>query len=566
MKSLIIISILFIVIVYSLFAEQGDSATPHGGIKIECSECHSTKDWTVVTDSVKFNHQKTGFPLSGGHSQATCRGCHINLIFSHIGVACIDCHLDVHGGELGAECQTCHSPKSWENRQEIFDNHSDTRFPLVGIHSIIDCESCHFQQTPNEYKTTPLECFQCHIEEYQSAQNPNHVSAQFSTDCQNCHPLSATTWNQAVYSHPQSYPLLGSHLRVDCNDCHSSGFVGTPTNCEDCHMQDYLASSDPDHEAFGFPTNCQTCHNEVQWRGTQFDHLTESGFALNGAHATILCNSCHVNNQVSGLPRDCFGCHEDDYISVNDPNHVQAQFSNDCLQCHTELAWTPATFDHSNTGFPLTGAHITVTCVDCHVDGQYTGLSTDCYSCHTNDYDNTTEPNHLVAGFPVQCETCHNTTNWDDADWDHSETQFPLTGAHLQIACTDCHKNGQYTGLPTDCFSCHEDDYNNTTDPNHQAAEFPIQCETCHNTTNWDETTWDHDAQYFPIYTGKHREAWDNCIDCHISPSDYKSFECILCHEHNDQADLADKHKEEQDYEYTSNACYSCHPTGTADD
>jgi nitrate/TMAO reductase-like tetraheme cytochrome c subunit len=474
--------------------------------------------------------------------------------------------MDVHGGELGSECENCHSPKTWENRQEIFDEHSDTRFPLVGVHGIIDCESCHFQQTPHEYKTTPIECYQCHLDEYQSSKNPDHIEAQFSTDCQTCHPIHATTWSQTVYSHPQSYPLFGAHIQVDCLGCHSTGYFGTPNLCEDCHIQDYQAASDPDHKVFGFPTNCEICHNENQWGGTSFDHLAESGFALNGAHATILCNSCHVNNQVSGLPRDCIRCHEGDYNSVDDPNHVQAQFSFDCLECHSEQSWTPATFDHSKTNFPLTGTHLTISCIDCHTNGQYTGTPTDCISCHETDYNNSTDPNHQAAGYPVQCENCHNTTNWDDADWDHNQTQFPLTGAHVTISCIDCHKNDQYTGLPGDCYSCHDNDYNATSDPNHQSAGFPVQCEDCHNTNNWEETTWDHDAQYFPIYTGKHREAWDNCVDCHLNPGDYGAFECILCHEHSDQADLADKHDEEQDYEYESQACYSCHPTGTADD
>jgi nitrate/TMAO reductase-like tetraheme cytochrome c subunit len=487
-----IVLILFFTVYYSLLAKQESGGSPHGNIKMECSECHTTQAWKILADSLDFNHQNTGFPLSGEHTRVGCRECHQILIFSHIGVACVDCHMDVHGGELGSECENCHSPKTWENRQEIFDQHDNTRFPLVGVHSIIDCESCHFQQTPHEYKTTPIECYQCHLEEYQSSKNPDHIAAQFSTDCQTCHPIQATTWSQTDYSH-QSYPLLGAHIQVDCLGCHSSGYSGTPTMCEDCHIQDYQASSDPDHEVFGFPRNCEICHNENQWGGTSFDHLAESGFALNGAHATILCNSCHVNNQISGLPRDCIGCHEGDYNSVDDPNHVQAQFSFDCLECHSEQSWTPATFDHN-------------------------------------------------------------------------QTQFPLTGAHVAISCIDCHKNNQYTGLPGDCYACHDNDYNATSDPNHQSAGFPVQCEDCHNTNNWEETTWEHDAQYFPIYTGKHREAWDNCVDCHVNSGDYGVFECILCHEHSDQADLADKHKEEQDYEYESQACYSCHPTGNADD
>jgi len=566
MKIIIFLLILTMSIIISSFSYQETQGNPHGPIGIECSACHTAKGWRVLSDSLNFDHQHTGFPLSGGHLRTACRACHVNLVFSHIGVACVDCHMDVHGAELGSECETCHSPATWENRQEIFDRHSDTRFPLVGIHSIIDCESCHFQQTPNEYKTTPIECFRCHYDEYQSAENPDHLLAQFSKDCQSCHPLTATTWTQTYYIHPSSFLLQGAHLQVDCTGCHITGFAGTSKNCEDCHLQDYLSSNDPDHEVFGFPTNCEICHNVVKWEGTTFDHLAESGFALNGAHTTILCLSCHENNQTSGLPRECIGCHEKDYNSVDDPNHVDARFSSDCLQCHTELAWRPATFDHSQTNFPLTGSHVIVDCVSCHKNGQYTGLPNDCFSCHENEYNNTIDPNHQAAGFPVQCETCHNTDTWEEADWDHDQTQFPLTGKHLTILCTDCHTNGQYVGLPVDCFSCHENEYNNTIDPNHQAAGFPVQCENCHNTVQWDQTTWDHDAQYFPIYSGKHREAWDSCIECHVLPGDYKLFECILCHEHSNQNDLADKHKKEQDYEYTSIACFSCHPTGEKND
>ena len=120
MKILIFLLILTISIIISSFSYQEIEGNPHGPLKIECSECHTTEGWRVLVDSLKFNHQNTGFPLSGEHTRVDCRACHENLIFSHIGVACVDCHMDVHGAELGSECETCHSPATWENRQEIF--------------------------------------------------------------------------------------------------------------------------------------------------------------------------------------------------------------------------------------------------------------------------------------------------------------------------------------------------------------------------------------------------------------------------------------------------------------
>ena len=86
-------------------------------------------------------------------------------------------------------------------------------------------------------------------------------------------------------------------------------------------------SDDPDHLTFGFPQNCEECHTTVNWESPDFDHIAVSGFALNGAHRTAQCTSCHINNQISGLPRDCFGCHENDYIATTNPSHLQANFS-----------------------------------------------------------------------------------------------------------------------------------------------------------------------------------------------------------------------------------------------
>ncbi|MCB0751983.1 MAG: hypothetical protein KDC52_10955, partial [Ignavibacteriae bacterium] len=90
-------------------------------------------------------------------------------------------------------------------------------------------------------------------------------------------------------------------------------------------------------------------------------------------------------------------------------------------------------------------------------------------------------------------------------------------------------------------------------------------CEDCHNTSDWNDATFDHDGQYFPIYSGKHKEAWNSCSDCHTNPSSYSVFSCIDCHEHNNKTKVDDKHRGESGYSYTSAACYDCHPQGRGD-
>jgi hypothetical protein len=66
------------------------------------------------------------------------------------------------------------------------------------------------------------------------------------------------------------------------------------------------------------------------------------------------------------------------------------------------------------------------------------------------------------------------------------------------------------------------------------------------------------------VYSGSHRGEWNSCAECH-SNSNYSTFTCIGCHEHN-QTDMNNKHNEVSGYTWASEACLQCHPTGKADD
>ena len=68
-----------------------------------------------------------------------------------------------------------------------------------------------------------------------------------------------------------------------------------------------------------------------------------------------------------------------------------------CESCHSTATWANATFNHSATGFPLTGAHVPLQCSQCHVNGNYSLTDTSCVSCHLKDYQGTTDPNHVQA-------------------------------------------------------------------------------------------------------------------------------------------------------------------------
>ena len=83
-------------------------------------------------------------------------------------------------------------------------------------------------------------------------------------------------------------------------------------------------------------------------------------------------------------------------------------------------------------------------CEDCHVGNDFSGTPTDCFACHMDDYNGTTDPNHTVAGFSTDCDDCHSTNSWQGARFDHDS--WPLTGKHRNADCSACHPGGVFAG------------------------------------------------------------------------------------------------------------------------
>ncbi len=526
----------------------------------DCQQCHTENAWVPSS----FDHDQY-YPLSGAHAAiaSNCNDCH-NGDYNNTPNTCDGCHIDDYNAatvpnhvnaQLPLDCESCHALTAWV--PATFDH--DQYFPMTGAHLLIenDCFACH----QGNYNNTPNTCDACHADDYNQSNNPNHLALGFPMDCASCH-TTAPDWAPASFDiHDQYYPLTGAHAAIanNCVDCHNGDFNNTPNTCFGCHSDDYNATSSPSHAAASFPTDCQQCHTENAWVPSSFDH--DQYYPLSGAHAAIAsnCNDCH-NGDYNNTPNTCFGCHSDDYNAVTSPNHVAANFSTDCQQCHTEGAWIPSSFDHDQY-YPLVGAHaaIAFNCNDCH-NGDYNNTPNTCFGCHSDDYNAVTSPNHVAANFSTDCQQCHTEGAWIPSSFDHDQ-YYPLVGAHAAIAfnCNDCH-NGDYNNTPNTCFGCHSDDYNATNNPNHAIANFPTDCEACHGQNTWIPSTFDHDAMYFPIYSGKHDEEWNSCTDCHTTPGNYAIFDCINCH--NNAADLADEHDEVPGYVFENNACFACHPTG----
>ncbi|MGD2070227.1 MAG: hypothetical protein PVI57_16245, partial [Gemmatimonadota bacterium] len=105
--------------------------------------------------------------------------------------------------------------------------------------------------------------------------------------------------------------------------------------------------------------------------------------------------------------------------------------------------------------------------------------------------------------------------------------------------------------------ACHQADY----DGEHAGSGFPTTCRDCHTPATWDDATFDHDAQFFPIYRGTHQGTWSDCGQCHTTSGDFGVFTCLTCHS---RSETDPDHDEVGGYVYESGACLSCHPTGNS--
>src|SRR5438270_5993117 len=318
------------------------------------------------------------------------------------------------GAGFSTSCQQCHDMNTWLDVK--FDHLKSTGFALTGMHATLPCTSCH---VGGKFKGTPATCVGCHLPDYRKTNNPNHAALGMPQTCQQCH--TTTAWQPATFDHNLvGFPLTGAHAALQCNQCHTNGNYNiTVKTCVSCHLKDYQNTNNPNHAAQGIPQTCDVCHNTAAWMPAQFNHA-KSGFPLTGAHATTPCASCHVNNNYNLTNTACVSCHLKDFQGTTNPNHVQANFPQTCQQCHNTTSWANATFNHASTGFALTGAHATVPCAQCHVNGNYNLTSSACVSCHLKDFQGTTDPNHVQANFPQTCQQCHNTTSWGSSTWNHS--------------------------------------------------------------------------------------------------------------------------------------------------
>lgn len=464
---------------------------------------------------------------------------------------------------------------------------------------------------------------------WSKAHGPVVPHDSFPGDCTLCHVGGDWHTLRADFTFDHAartgVPLLGAHAQATCLSCHNDrGPVQqfAARGCGGCH-------ADPHFGRLG--AQCAACHDDERtWRAREaIAQHDRTRFPLVGAHAAAACFRCHPGAQVgnfAGASARCEDCHQADYDRTTNPNHASVQFARTCEMCHLPIAWNSARFDHP-ASFPLAQGHAGRRCNECHTTPNvFTGLSTDCASCHTDDFSATQEPSHAAASFGTGCTQCHDTGTWSTATWSHPGA-FALTFGHANRRCSECHVGQSYGTTASDCASCHLDTYQATTTPNHANAGYPTDCTGCHNTASWNNGTVAHPAT-FPL-TNSHARACSachtggvysglnpacntchqtdyqnatnpphvsfglgqNCEQCHgtvnwgagnwthhfpIQSGHHSGFQCFDCHNNaanrpafscidcheHRQSSTNSHHTQVNGYTWTTAGCYQCHPTG----
>jgi hypothetical protein len=160
---------------YACHRKDDDTKGHKGKLGTRCDACHNVDGWRIQT----FDHNRSRFPLTGGHVRVGCAKCHTGLNYKDAPLECDGCHRkdDVHKGRLGADCASCHNTRLWKSWD--FD-HSKTGFALDGGHRGVDCYACHATPMKKGPPAPVRSCFACH------AKDDVHRGA-FGSRCERCH-------------------------------------------------------------------------------------------------------------------------------------------------------------------------------------------------------------------------------------------------------------------------------------------------------------------------------------------------------------------------------------------
>ena len=452
------------------------------------------------------------------------------------------------------------------------------------LEGMSNCTQCHDigNKIPNG------KCLACHeeIQELLDLNKGYHSSDEVrNQDCIICHSehhgrnFDMVRFDHDNFDHDLTgYELEGQHDIIECRECHKPEFIFNPDirKREDTFLgldQDCVSCHDDYHqETLG--SDCISCHDIEAFRpAPKFDH-DDANYVLRGEHINVECIDCHQKETRNGVEfqrfvdipyNDCIVCHDDIH---------RGQLEAECKTCHIETSFSDFIgdrfFNHNTTAFELKGKHKTVDCFACHDNVEVPALAfqnlngiheNDCITCHEDIHE---------GKFGTDCAKCHNEESFLELNsmdfFDHSVTDYPLEGMHVDVDCKSCH-TGRYTD-PIDfseCKNCHEDYHNGEFNEGGVSPD----CVTCHSLEEGFGyslfTFEDHQETAFPL-EGAHiatpcfschlsddrwsfRNIGEFCIDCHtnvhegfINTDYYVGDDCTVCHSENAWAEVIFDH------------------------
>lgn len=643
---------------HAVAAQFDSGAGLHGRLDVNaaaCAQCHGEHHGDAIDlagDSAfsraglgardDYNHPGLAFELVGVHATLECDACHPSADAPYLAAGerrflgleqrCTACHDDPHDGRMARGCAECHGQSEPFETVALFEHTRD--FPLEAPHDGLACAECHAPGT--RYAVEALggaspppsrECADCH-----QAGHSAGFLARVDATCAECHGGAASFGaadleRTAALHGATGFALADAHETVDCAACHGTGgpfeerFPGrAATDCAACHDDPHggqfalaggpggapLGEGNPDRSA------CVDCHDATSFTPSRFgaeDHAG-AGFPLDGAHAPLACDACHVD-PAPGAPRvfrgtegHCAACHADVHGGAFLARGFVAAASadaTDCASCHDMATFQPvAGFDHgAATGHALAGAHATAECAACHgppaSDARSFGLVRDhvpglgvgvgvgedarCAACHESPHGDRFAA--LEEDGAVDCASCHGESSFLDVApgaFNHaSATGFPLIGAHAQTRCALCHVPDEdaprrlgdvakaFPGPRDECATCHADPHGGRFDAVDATPRFECErgCARCHTPESFRGTEgFEHEGWTGFALTGAHAAA--DCTACHApklrdalgrTAAHARGTSCADCH--------ADPHLGQFDLSI-EDGCVRCHDSTEA--
>ncbi|MBK6785175.1 MAG: hypothetical protein IPG79_16550 [Saprospiraceae bacterium] len=178
-----------------------------------CTSCHSQNSFSIKGKLSGFNHDLTGYTLTGRHQDVDCRKCHLETYMTaplpHD--LCKKCHEDYHKGDFSGladnDCKVCHSTEGFAGSSFDFERHEKTAFPLQGAHLATPCIACHKKDGQNwKFRNIGNKCYQCHDNIHEG-----YISEKYIPDdnCAFCH--SNESWANVTFDHDKTtFSLVGN--------------------------------------------------------------------------------------------------------------------------------------------------------------------------------------------------------------------------------------------------------------------------------------------------------------------------------------------------------------------